>query len=148
MEAIEEMMNLGQTNTLRKILNSLGADISSEEKGVTTPLTDIVSKAKEYIFYIDVPGISKSDVQVQVEDNNVLVIRSNGKRKRDDTEEEKGCKYLKLERTGVQKLMRKFRLPQDADMSSISAKCENGVLTVTVAKLPPSKPKTVQVTVS
>ncbi|KAK9756039.1 hypothetical protein RND81_01G068900 [Saponaria officinalis] len=147
MGGIEEMMNVDQSNTLRKILNSIRADITNEDKSVSSPLTDIVSTAKEYIFYIDVPGISKSDIQVQVEDENVIVIRSNGKRKRDDADE-KGCRYLKLERSAVQKMMRKFRLPQDADVGSISAKCENGVLTVTVAKVPPSKPKTVQVAVS
>lgn len=84
---------------------------------------------------------------MQLEDENVLVIKASGKRKREDGEEE-GCKYLKLERSVSQKMMRKFRLPQDADSSSISAKCENGVLTVTVQKIPPSKPKTVQVTIS
>lgn len=88
-------------------------------------------------------------MQVQVEEENILVIKASGKRKREDGEEE-GCKYLKLERNLPQKMMRKFRLPQDAkaDVSSISAKCENGVLTVTVQKIPPAKPKTVQVAIS
>ena len=87
-------------------------------------------------------------MQVQVEEENILVIKVSGKRKRE--EEEEGCKYLKLERNLPQKMMRKFRLPQDAkaDISSISAKCENGVLTVTVKKIPPATPKTVQVAIS
>lgn len=48
-----------------------------------------------------------------------------------------------------QKLLRKFKLPEDANVSAISAKCENGVLTIVVEKLPPPpKPKTVEVAIS
>ncbi|KAL3839211.1 hypothetical protein ACJIZ3_023802 [Penstemon smallii] len=107
---------------------------------VTVP-ADILDTDKEYIFYMDVPGLSKSDIQVTVEDENTLVIKSNGKRKREDGEEE-GCKYIRLERRPPQKLMRKFRLPENCNASAITAKCENGVLTVVVEKLPPPPPKT------
>lgn len=79
-----------------------------------------------------------------------MVIRSNGKRKREDGEEE-GCKYIRLERRVPHKLLRKFKLPEDANMSAMSAmsaKCENGVLTIVVEKLPPpAKPKTVEVAI-
>lgn len=82
-----------------------------------------------------------------VEDENTLVIRSGGKRKREDGEE--GCKYLRLERRAPKKLLRKFKLPENANVSAITAKCENGVLTVVVEKLPPPpKSKTVEVTIS
>lgn len=77
-----------------------------------------------------------------------MVIKSGGKRKREDGEEE-GCKYVRLERKPPQKLMRKFRLPENANVSAITAKCENGVLTVVVEKLPPPpKPKTVEVAIA
>ena len=56
-----------------------------------------------------------------VEDENTLVIRSGGKRKREDGEEE-GCKYIRLERRAPLKLMRKFRLPENAYVSAITAK--------------------------
>lgn len=81
-----------------------------------------------------------------VEEERTLVIKSNGKRKRDD-ESEEGCKYIRLERRLSQNLLKKFRLPEDADVAAVTAKYQEGVLTVTVAKLPP-KPKTVQIAVS
>ncbi|KAL2534206.1 17.4 kDa class III heat shock protein [Abeliophyllum distichum] len=108
---------------------------------------DILDTHKEYIFYIDVPGLTKSDIQATVEDENTLVIKSNGKRKREDGEE--GCKYIRLERKSPQKQLRKFRLPENCNLTSITAKCENGVLTVVVQKLPPPpKPRTVEVQIS
>ncbi|XP_074343473.1 17.4 kDa class III heat shock protein [Apium graveolens] len=107
---------------------------------------DILETSDHYIFHMDVPGLSKSDIQVTVEDGNTLVIQSNGKRKREDGEQE--CKYLKLERKLPQKLARKFRLPENCNASGISAKCENGVLTVSIEKLPPPKSKSVSIAIS
>ncbi|KAI4386914.1 hypothetical protein MLD38_004790 [Melastoma candidum] len=123
---------------------------SGKRQGVAGNIpTDIVETAKEYVFYLDVPGIPKSDIQVTVEDERTLVIKSNGKRKREEGEDE-GSKYVRMERRTPQKLMRKFRLPENADEAAISARCENGVLTLTVGKKAPPAPKskTVQVTVS
>ncbi|VFQ80723.1 unnamed protein product [Cuscuta campestris] len=109
---------------------------------------DILDTSKEYIFYLDVPGLSKSDIQVAVEDGDTLVIKSAGKRKREDGEDE-GCKYLRLERKAAQKLMRRFRLPENCNASAVTAKCENGVLTVVVEKHPPPpKSKTIEVSIS
>ncbi|KAK9231833.1 hypothetical protein WN943_022073 [Citrus x changshan-huyou] len=120
---------------------------TNKSKGVSSIPVDILDSPKEYIFFMDVPGRTKSDIQVTVEDERTLVIRSNGKRKREDGEEE-GCKYIRLERRVPHKLLRKFKLPEDANVSAISAKCENGVLTIVVEKLPPpAKPKTVEVAI-
>lgn len=83
-----------------------------------------------------------------LEDENTLVIKSSGKRKREEGEDD-GCKYIRLERKSSPKFMRKFRLPENSDINKVSAKCENGVLSVTVEKLPPPpKSKTVEVTIS
>ena len=123
---------------------SRAAHGTKENQGASTIPVDILDSAKDYTFFLDVPGLSKSDIQVTVEDENNLVIRSNGKRKREDGEEE-GCKYIRLERKAPQKMLRKFRLPENANVGAITAKCENGVLTVVVEKHPPSKPKTVAV---
>ncbi|XWS20016.1 hypothetical protein CRYUN_Cryun31cG0065400 [Craigia yunnanensis] len=120
----------------------------NENKGFSSIPADILDTPKEFIFYLDVPGLSKSDIQVTVENENTLVIKSGGKRKREEVEEE-GCKYIRLERKPPQKLMRKFRLPENANVSAITAKCENGVLTVVVEKLPPPPmPKTVEVAIA
>ncbi|KAJ4837204.1 hypothetical protein Tsubulata_044335 [Turnera subulata] len=133
---------------IEKLMSHSRSGDKNENRTMSSIPVDIMDTPKEYIFYMDIPGLSKSDIQVTVEDENTLVIKSGGKRKREDGEEE-GCKYIRLERKAPQKLMRKFRLPEDASVSAISAKCENGVLTVVVEKNPPPpKPKTVAVTIS
>ncbi|KAK7410164.1 hypothetical protein VNO78_00727 [Psophocarpus tetragonolobus] len=99
-----------------------------------------------YVFVIDMPGLKSEDIKVQVEDHNVLLI--SGERKRKDDKD--GAKYLRMERR-VAKFMRKFTLPQNANPDAISALCQDGVLTVTVNKLPPpqpKKPRTIQVQIA
>ncbi|GER53608.1 heat-shock protein [Striga asiatica] len=151
-EALSELMNLPETIE-KYVLSSAARPTDGEHprrigSGAAAFPADIVDAPMEYTFYMDVPGLSKSDIQVTIEEENTLVIRSNGKRKREDGEEE-GCKYIRLERRPVQKVTRKFRLPENADVSAITARCENGVLTVVIKKLPPPpKPKKVEVTIS
>jgi len=98
-----------------------------------------------YAFVVDMPGLGTGDIKVQVEDERVLVI--SGERRREERED---AKYLRMERR-MGKFMRKFVLPDNADMDKISAVCRDGVLTVTVEKLPPpepKKPKTIEVKVA
>ncbi|KAB1218312.1 17.4 kDa class III heat shock protein [Morella rubra] len=144
--ALSHLFNFPET--VEKFVFPPRAHESNENKSVSSIPVDILETPKEYTFYMDVPGLAKSDIQVTVEDEKTLVIRSGGKRKREDGEEE-GCKYVRLERRAPRKLSRKFRLPENANVSAITAKCENGVLTVLVEKLPPpTKPKAVEVAVS
>ncbi|KAG2595209.1 17.5 kDa class II heat shock protein-like [Panicum virgatum] len=96
---------------------------------------DVKELPGAYSFVVDMPGLGTGDIKVQVEDERVLVI--SGERRREEREE---AKYLRMERR-MGKFMRKFVLPDNADMDKISAMCKDGVLTVTVEKLPPPKPK-------
>ncbi|KAE8682621.1 18.8 kDa class II heat shock protein [Hibiscus syriacus] len=67
-----------------------------------------------------------------------------------EKDEKEGVKYVRMERR-VGKFMRKFQLPENANMDKISAVCKDGVLRVTVEKLPPpepKKPKTIEVKVA
>ncbi|OEL33767.1 17.5 kDa class II heat shock protein [Dichanthelium oligosanthes] len=106
---------------------------------------DVKELPGAYAFVVDMPGLGTGDIKVQVEDERVLVI--SGERRREERED---AKYLRMERR-MGKFMRKFVLPDNADMDKISAVCKDGVLTVTVEKLPPpepKKPKTIEVKVA
>lgn len=107
---------------------------------------DVKEFPNSYVFVIDMPGLKSGDIKVQVEDENVLLV--SGERKRE--EEKEGAKYVRMERR-VGKFMRKFVLPENANIDAISAVCQDGVLTVTVQKKPPpepKKPKTIEVKIA
>lgn len=115
-----------------------------DAKAMAATPADVKEYQNSYVFIMDMPGVKAGEIKVQIEDDNVLVI--SGERKRD---KEDGAKYLRMERR-VGKFMRKFTLPENANVDAISAVCQDGVLTVTVQKLPPpetKKPKTIEVKV-
>ncbi|KAF3788226.1 heat shock protein [Nymphaea thermarum] len=80
-----------------------------------------------------------------------LRARHQGQQQQQHKEKEEAeVKYLRMERR-VGKFMRKFNLPKNANADAISAEYRDGVLTVTVQKLPPpepKKPKTIEVKVA
>ncbi|KAF3446085.1 hypothetical protein FNV43_RR11264 [Rhamnella rubrinervis] len=114
-----------------------------DAKAMAATPADVKEHPNSYVFIVDMPGLKSGDIKVQVEDDNVLLV--SGERKRE--EEKEGAKYVRMERR-VGKFMRKFVLPENANTDAISAVCQDGVLTVTVQKLPPpepKKPKTIEV---
>ncbi|OAY64066.1 19.0 kDa class II heat shock protein-like [Ananas comosus] len=116
-----------------------------------TPMDVKELPSGKLVLTVDMPGVNPSDVKVQVEEGNVLVISGERRREKeekgaaegeekDKDKEKEGGKYLRMERR-MGKFMRKFPLPQNANLDSISASYKDGVLTVTVERMPPPEPK-------
>nr|ABK22708.1 unknown [Picea sitchensis] len=129
---------LGVPDDLEKLLNAPTRSYMRDTKAMASTPVDVKEYPNSYVFIIDMPGLKSNDIKVQVEDENVLNI--SGERKRNEKEEEGEVKYIRMERR-VGKFMRKFALPADCNLEAISAACQDGVLTVTVPKLPPPEPK-------
>ncbi|KAJ8422164.1 hypothetical protein Cgig2_009375 [Carnegiea gigantea] len=89
-----------------------------------------------HIFKVDVPGVKKEEVKVEVEEGRILQI--SGERTKE--QEEKNDKWHRVERASG-KFLRRFRLPENAKMDEVKATIENGVLTVTVPKVEEKKPE-------
>jgi HSP20 family protein len=94
-----------------------------------------------FTIALDVPGIPADRLEVLAEDG-VLTVR--GERVRRELAE--GERQLIGETTQGQ-FVRQFRLPKSADLQSIQAAYDLGVLTVRVAKLAPAQPRRVPVSV-
>eukprot|EP00250_Pteridium_aquilinum_P015104 c22379_g1_i2 orf=200-682(+) len=115
-----------------------------ERNAMASTAVDVKEYPTSYVFIADMPGLKSSDVKVTVESGNVLQL--SGERKKEEEPADVKVKYLSMERR-VQKFMRKFTLPSDADVENIAAACHDGVLTVTVPKIPPPAPKVISVNV-
>jgi HSP20 family protein len=127
---------------LRSIMGEFFQDLPRDwpqRTGLAVPSVDITETEDEYHVRAELPGVSKDDVTVELE-QGVLSIRGEKKTRRDE-KAERGrrleCSYGAFSRT--------ISLPQDADADRISAEFRDGVLEVAIGKRPESKPKQIAV---
>ncbi|RDX60883.1 17.9 kDa class II heat shock protein, partial [Mucuna pruriens] len=133
---LQHMMEQSEDAAGDKTYNAPTRSYVRDAKAMAATPADVKEYPNSYVFVIDMPGLKSGEIKVQVENDNLLVI--SGERKRE--EEKEGAKYVRMERR-VGKFMRKFVLPDNANTDAVSAVCEDGVLSVTVQKLPPPDPK-------
>lgn len=94
------------------------------------PAVDIHEEKDRYVLRADVPGVAAEDIDVSM-DNGVLNV--SGERRPEARSENTGVQ--RIERT-TGRFFRHFTLPDTADAEGISAKVSNGILEVTIPKLP------------
>ncbi|KAE8666690.1 17.5 kDa class I heat shock protein [Hibiscus syriacus] len=122
-------------------LNSaLGNNVASS--ALVNARVDWKETPQAHVFKADLPGLKKEEVKVEIEEGRVLQISGERSRER----EEKNDKWHRIERSSG-KFLRRFRLPENANMDQVQASMENGVLTVTVPKEEEKKPevKTIEI---
>ncbi|GBG89190.1 hypothetical protein CBR_g48897 [Chara braunii] len=145
--SMRQMMSLGD-ETFR-MLDEPGRTFVRESRAMANTAVDVKETPTAYQFVADLPGLSREEVKVQLDNGNTLVI--SGERHRETkTGEAAGDKYHRIERS-TGKFMRRFTLPDNAELDKVGAQCKDGVLTVTVPKMPPKepeKPKVVHVQIS
>jgi HSP20 family protein len=99
------------------------------ERAAVSIKFDVTEKDGAYVVNAEIPGVAKDDIQVSIEGNQVT-ISAEVKR---ETEKKDGERVLHTERH-VGSAFRSFTLPSELDEAASTAKYENGVLELTLAK--------------
>lgn len=99
-----------------------------------SPATEASGGDDAYTINMELPGVGEDDIDLTVEDG-VVTIRGE---KKTETEKKGDTWYFSERQYGA--FRRSFRLPADADGGKISAHMQDGVLKITVPKLPEDKP--------
>ena len=115
------------------LLNSMLDDISKESEVVAkvdfTPTINTREGEFAYHVEVDLPGVKKEDINIQIEDNTLVI---SGERKVKEEIKEKD--YYRVE-SAFGSFSRSFTLPEDVDIENIHAESSDGVLEVVVPKL-------------
>jgi HSP20 family protein len=103
------------------------------------PAVDIVEENERFVLRADVPGVAADDIDVKMEDGVLSIAGQRSTTASDDT-------------TGIQRFerasgrfLRRFSLPETANADGIAAKCANGILEITIPKLPEVQPRRITV---
>ena len=104
----------------------------------TAPAINVIETPDAYELELAAPGMTKEDFNVHLDEEGDLVI--NMEKKVDTKDKEHKGHYLRRE-FSYTKFQQTMLLPEDANREDIAAKVENGVLTVTIAKVKKIEPE-------
>lgn len=94
------------------------------------PAVDIVEEKDRFVLKADLPGVSPDNIDVNMDDG---VLSLSGERAQENASEIDGLR--RVERASG-KFYRRFHLPDTANAEDISAKSANGILEISIPKVP------------
>jgi HSP20 family protein len=104
-----------------------------------SPLAEVSETDDAYLVHVELPGIRKDQVDVQLADRELVISG-------DIKESENGRRRRSSRRTG--RFEYRTYLPADVKADQVSAQLADGVLTVTVPKSETAKPRRIEVKAS
>ena len=104
-----------------------------------TPPMDLLETESHFVLRADLPGMTESDVAIELEDN---VLTVSGERKTEHEDKREG--FYRVERS-FGRFSRSLTLPKGIDPEAVSARFENGVLEVRVPKPEERKPRKIAI---
>lgn len=105
------------------------------------PAVDLREDGDSYHIIADLPGLSKEDVTINIEDN---ILTLSGSRNTNSDEHSAG--YYRSERQSGS-FERRFKLGSQANTTNATAEFDNGILTISIPKREEAKPKQLDIKV-
>ena len=108
--------------------NFLDDSLLEDYRKTSIMSTDIIEKENGYELQIDLPGVKKEDIKIEMNKNLINISVSISK-----SSDEENKKYIRKERfTG--EIKRSFNIGEDIDEDNINASFENGILYLNLPK--------------
>ena len=126
-----------ELNALQK--QFFGDDFLSPLKGVNIPTTDVYTDdSNRLVVEAHLPNFQQDDINIQIDDG-ALIIQA----ERHEKEEDKSKKYVVRESSSS--FYRRIQLPERADVESVEAHLDDGILKVAVPLTPLPEPKKIAI---
>ena len=130
------MLPIRRTSTwLPDVFNDFFDTDFMPKANATAPAINVIESDKAYKVELAAPGTKKEDFDVHINNDGDLSIKMESKT--DTKDEDKKSHYLRRE-FSYSKYEQTLILPDDVEKDKISAKMDNGVLTI---ELPKKEPK-------
>lgn len=104
-----------------------------------TPVVDIYDNRECLVVIIDLPGVVKGDVKIEVDENNVLSVRAKTSYNEPDG--------IVLQEFEFGNFYRAFTLSDEFRRDAINVVFENGVLEITVPRKEEHRPSKIEISV-
>lgn len=103
-----------------------------------SPDVNIYDNREALIFSVDMPGVKKGDVSIEIDENNILSIKG-----KISFKEPEGKGMVKEFEIG--NYYRAFSISEEFDKNNITGKMENGVLEIIMPRREEIKPRKIQI---
>jgi len=133
----DRMNRLFEDATQRRSQPDAGAN-DEFERADWTPASDIYETDSGYMIAMDLPGIDREALEIDIDDNRLVVkgTRAIAESRQHRTERPRG-KYL-----------RTYSVPASVDQGKIAAEYKDGVLQISLPKRNEQKPKRIDIKIS
>ena len=102
------------------------------------PVANILETSDGYLLEAEMPGVAKDGIEVTVENGELIIVGRRGDKNLPGTAVYRESRPLDYRRV--------FDLDPSIDTARITAKMEQGILTLTLPKAEEVKPRRIQVT--
>lgn len=110
------------------IMDEFFSDAVANRRSSFSPGIDISETETQYVVDVELPGIEKKDIDLNIENNRLTI---SGERKFEKTED--GKQYHRVE-TSYGTFSRSLQLPENVNPDSIKASYKDGILNVSIDK--------------
>ncbi len=103
------------------------------------PAVDIAESKDEFLIKVEIPGMSKDDLKIKLQEN-VLTVQGEKKQEKETKEQN----YHRMERS-YGSFCRSFRLTSPVKQDKIDANYKDGVLSISLPKAEEAKTKEIEI---
>jgi HSP20 family protein len=122
--------------------NTLLSPRGVASEALRVPAVDLIDEGGNYRLHVEMPGVKKEDVGIEVGENDVRISAET----KEESEESAEGGYIRRERR-YSKFFRSVPLPEAVRSDKVSAELKDGILTLMLPKLagPQKKSRKVEV---
>jgi HSP20 family protein len=128
---------MGQLMNLAFGLNPLEGALDGADGRPWVPLADISETDNAYMVKLDVPGVQRDQLDIQLQDRDLVITGEIPE------SEQEGRTHRRSRRTG--RFEFRTYLPGDVNADGVNAQLADGVLTVTIPKSEAAKPRHIEI---